>query len=84
MTAAYDATRTPRERQIDDLVDSGKWYDDWTSRARSAGVKQFEERKTAKCKPRPTDSRVNRSNNTGGGTDRDQKLRFVPWCDRKS
>lgn len=76
---------TPREREISRKVDEGVWFDDWSGRARNASVDQHAERKNpSKCKARPEDSRVNRSNNTGGGTDRDQKLRFVPWCERKT
>lgn len=78
------ATRTPRDREIDRKVEQGIWFDDWAGRARNASLDDFEKRKTVNCKPRPLDSRVNRANNTGGGTDRDTKLRFVPWCDRKS
>lgn len=79
----YYAKAQPRQREIDAKVESGKWFDDWSSRARYAAPEDFEQRRTVNCKPRPKDSRVNRGAKTGGGTDREEKLRFVPWCERK-
>jgi hypothetical protein len=76
---AFEASRTPRQREIDRKVEKGEWGDDWTLRAREMRVSDFEDRKDpVKCKPRPTDSRKNR-----GAGSRDERMRFVPWCERK-
>ena len=78
--AAFEASRSPRQRQITSDIENGKWFDDWTLRATDQDAKSFEQRSDVfKCKPRPLDSRVNR----GGEADADLRQRFVPWCERK-
>lgn len=81
MTAAFDASRTAREREIERKVDMLQWADDWTQRAKLQTSETMAERRDpSKCKERPKDSR----NNRGGSGDADTRQRFVPWCDRKS
>jgi hypothetical protein len=80
--AQFEATLTKRQREIDQKIDSGEWYDDWTMRVREIRERDIPstlgERSGPNCKPRPLDSRNNR-----GSGDRDERMRFVPWCDRK-
>lgn len=83
----YEANRraalTPAERVREDLVDKGHWADDWSDRAERLTPEAMAERRGATCKERPKDSRVNRKETKPGSGAHDERVRFVPWCDRK-
>lgn len=77
---AFLKTRPKHVVRVERKVESGRWFDDWSSRARYATLAQMQLRKDREqCKARPTDSRKNR----GAEKDADMRLRFVPWCERR-
>lgn len=80
--ADFEAKLSPRQREIYRKVDEGVWQDDWSARVREQTPETMAERfDQAKCKPRPTDSRVNRG--SGAGKHDAEKPGFIPWCERK-